>query len=284
MTNIEIRHTPAPGRFLRRGLPGAGLVVGVPGGLVPPGPAPVALPERRRVDLGLQHPGRRRAGNGRYCRATRFGNGPGVISRASTSAVTFCRGPPARPRSPTSRRRAGSGRGVPRRRPARVRPARRQGRARRAGPRSARSPRAAGSNAARTTPAISASGFAVRVSAIFPPAATATATGPTHCCRWPTAGSAARSGEGTFTHQSTVFDTTQATPDWITPASWPSTPPRAPRSRRPALLPASERRAVVWSRAADRWGCPSGRGAGLARCCSGTHNREAIRVCPRAVE
>ena len=32
------------------------------------------------------------AGNGRYCRLTRLGYGPGATRRASTSAVTYCRG------------------------------------------------------------------------------------------------------------------------------------------------------------------------------------------------
>ena len=65
----------------------------------------------------------------------------------------------------------------------------------------------------------SISGFALRVTAIFPAAAiiastaTATVTGSSHRCSAPTAGSVARSGDGTLTHQSTVPATIQSTPD-----------------------------------------------------------------------
>ena len=64
----------------------------------------------------------------------------------------------------------------------------------------------------------SMSGFALRVSAIRPPAmitpstATATASGRIHCWSWPTAGSPARSGDGTCTHQVRVWVTIQADP------------------------------------------------------------------------
>ena len=64
----------------------------------------------------------------------------------------------------------------------------------------------------------SISGFALRVSAIRPPAmitpstATATASGRIHCWSWPTAGSPARSGEGTWTHQVRVWVTIQEHP------------------------------------------------------------------------
>ena len=65
------------------------------------------------------------------------------------------------------------------------------------------------------------SGFARRVSAIFPPAmispstATATVSGSIHCWSWPTAGSPDRSGDGTCTHQVAVWVTIQVIPDSI---------------------------------------------------------------------
>ena len=77
----------------------------------------------------------------------------------------------------------------------------------------------------------SMSGFARRVSAIFPPAmispstATATASGSIHCWSWPTAGSPARSGDGTCTHQVEVWVTIQVIPDSIA-AAIPLSAPR----------------------------------------------------------
>ena len=65
----------------------------------------------------------------------------------------------------------------------------------------------------------SISGFALRVRAILAPAtitpktATAAAIGSIHCWRLFTAGSAARSGDGSLTHQLTLLAVTQATPE-----------------------------------------------------------------------
>ena len=85
----------------------------------------------------------------------------------------------------------------------------------------------------------SMSGFALRVSAIRPPAmitpstATATASGRIHCWSWPTAGSPARSGDGTCTHQVTVCVTIQVIPDWTALAI----PLSAPDAAAPATAP-----------------------------------------------
>ena len=65
----------------------------------------------------------------------------------------------------------------------------------------------------------STSGLAFRVRAIRPPAmimptaATAAENGNIHCWSWATAGSPARPGDGTRTRQSTLLETTNATPD-----------------------------------------------------------------------
>ncbi len=73
VTYSETRPTPGARGFLGGGLPGAGLVVGVPRGLVPPGAALVDGAELGGVDLGLQGPGGLRGRNGRYWRLTRLG-------------------------------------------------------------------------------------------------------------------------------------------------------------------------------------------------------------------
>ena len=88
----------------------------------------------------------------------------------------------------------------------------------------------------------SISGFALRDKAIRAPAmirpatATATAIGRVHCWSLPTAGSAARSGEGSWTHQSMLLVTIQLTPDWIAPAI----PDSASSAAVPAAAPMTE--------------------------------------------
>ena len=85
----------------------------------------------------------------------------------------------------------------------------------------------------------SISGFARRVSAIFPPAmispstATATVSGSIHCWSWPTAGSPDRSGDGSCTHQVEVWVTIQVIPDSIAAAI----PLSAPEAAVPATAP-----------------------------------------------
>ena len=67
-------------------------------------------------------------------------------------------------------------------------------------------------------PVTSSSGLALRVmairapAAIIPAAATAAATGSSHCCIRATAGSVARSGDPILIHQLAVFATVQRTP------------------------------------------------------------------------
>ena len=133
----------------------------------------------------------------------------------------------------------------------------------------------------------SMSGFARRVSAIFPPAmispstATATVSGSIHCWSWPTAGSPARSGDGTCTHQVEVWVTIQVIPDSIAAAIPLSAPRRAVPATAPATLPTTTqagemstgqaisvrlpgrgRRCTRPARTARRPSCPSRRRAG----------------------
>ena len=97
---------------------------------------------------------------------------------------------------------------------------------------------------------VSISGFGLRVSAIFPPAtitpktATMAAIGSIHCWSLPTAGSVARSGDGSFTHQLTLLAVIQATPDWMAlaiplSASLAAAPAAAPATE-PITLPATQ--------------------------------------------
>ena len=117
-----------------------------------------------------------------------------------------------------------------------------------------------------TSPApTSISGFALRVRAIRPPAmitpstATATASGRIHCWIWPTAGSPARSGDGTCTHQVRVCVTIQLTPDSTALAIPPSAPAAAVPATAPAAL-AATRHAGERSTGHDISGHPPGRG------------------------
>ena len=94
VTYRETRHDPGAGGFLGGGLPGAGLVVAVPRGLVPPGAALVHAP---RNWAALTSASRTRvasaAGNGRYCSDDPLGVAarvrPGGPARRR---CTFCRG------------------------------------------------------------------------------------------------------------------------------------------------------------------------------------------------
>ena len=131
------------------------------------------------------------------------------------------------------------------------------------------------------------SGFARRVSAIFPPAmispstATATASGSIHCWSWPTAGSPARSGDGSCTHQVEVWVTIQVIPDSIAAAIPFSAPEAAVPATAPSDLaghdagrgdehgaghqrppPGRGRRCTRPARTARRPSCPSRRRAG----------------------
>ena len=78
----------------------------------------------------------------------------------------------------------------------------------------------------------------------MPKTATAAAIGSIHCCSRVTAGSPARSGDGTWTHQLTLLAVIHATPDWMAlaiplSASLAAVPAAEPRAE-PMTLPATQ--------------------------------------------